>query len=130
MATQKEPTNRTTAAEIDDFLAGLDDWRGELLARIRRLILDSVDGVEETWKWKGGPVWERDGIIVVGNAHKQKVKLTFPHGARLPDPHGVFNNGLGGKAWRAIDLHQGDRLDTVAFQELVRQAAARNATSR
>ncbi len=78
----------------------------------------------------GSPVWEKDGIIAVGNAHKQKVKLTFPRGAQLPDPCGVFNNGFGGKSWRAIDLHEGAALDTAAFQELVRQAAALNADSR
>lgn len=130
MAEQEASASTDAAAQIDDLIAGLGDWRGEVLASIRALIHDAVDGVEETWKWMGSPVWEKDGIIAVGNAHKQKVKLTFPHGARLADPAGVFNNGLGGKAWRAIDLYQRDSLDTAAFQELVRQAAAHNAALR
>ena len=75
----------------------------------------------------GSPVWEKDGILAVGNAHKQKVKLTFPQGAHLPDPEQVFNNGLGGKAWRAIDLREGEALDAAAFQALVRAAASYNA---
>jgi len=128
-AMKKQPTDTVAAAKIDELVAGLDDWRGELLAQVRILILDAVAGVEETWKWMGSPVWEKDGIIAVGNAHKQKVKLTFPHGAQLPDPDGVFNNGFGGKAWRAIDLYQGDTLNTAAFQEVVRQAAALNESS-
>lgn len=117
-AMKKQPTGTVAAAKIDELVAGLDDWRGELLAQVRILILDAVAGVEETWKWMGSPVWEKDGIIAVGNAHKQKVKLTFPHGAHLPDPDGVFNNGFGAQAWRAIDLHQGDTLNIAASKRL------------
>lgn len=127
-ATKKQTRGAAATAKIDELVSGLDDWRGELLAQIRTLVLDAVDGVEETWKWMGSPVWEKDGIIAVGNAHKDKVKLTFPHGAQLPDPDKVFNNGFNGKSWRAIDLHQGDELDAAAFQELVRQAAAFNSS--
>lgn len=127
MATAKKPVSgAVAAAKIDELVSGLDDWRGERLSQIRKLILDAVDGVEETWKWMGSPVWEKDGIIAVGNAHKEKVKLTFPHGAQLPDPARVFNNGFNGKYWRAVDIHEGDELDAVAFQELVRQAAVFN----
>jgi hypothetical protein len=80
----------------------------------------------EEWKWMGSPVWERDGIIVVGNAHKEKVKLTFPHGASLPDPDKLFNNGLGGKVWRAIDFLEGDKVNERALKNLVRAAIAFN----
>lgn len=90
--------------QIDDLIAGLDDWRGERLAEVRGLIHGALPGVSETWKWMGSPVWEQDGIVVVGNAHKAKVKLTFPQGAQLVDPDDLFNAGLEGSAWRAIDL--------------------------
>ena len=127
-ATKKQPGGAAAAASIDELVSGLGDWRGEVLGQIRTLILDAVEGVEETWKWMGSPVWEKDGIIAVGNAHKDKVKLTFPHGAQLPDPNQVFNNGFNGKSWRAVDVYKGDELDAPAFQELVRQAAAYNSS--
>ncbi len=111
---------------IDDLIVGLADWRGERLAEIRRLIHEALPDVVETWKWMGSPVWERDGIIAVGNAHKDKVKLTFPRGASLADPDGLFNAGLGGRSWRAIDLHEGDELDPAAFSALVAAAADLN----
>jgi hypothetical protein len=112
--------------KIDGLIAGLDDWRGERLAEVRRAVHEALPDVTETWKWMGSPVWEQDGIVLVGNAHKAKVKLTFPHGARLADPDRLFNAGLDGKAWRAIDIHQQDTLDLAGFQALVRQAAALN----
>jgi hypothetical protein len=93
--------------KIDALIGELDDWRGEQLVEIRRLIHEALPGVEEEWKWMGSHIWEQDGIIAVGNAHKNKVKLTFPRGAHLDDPQEVFNAGLGGKAWRAIDLLEG-----------------------
>lgn len=113
--------------KIDELIAGLGDWRGERLSEVRQLIHDALPGVQETWKWMGSPVWEQDGILAVGNAHKAKVKLTFPRGASLRDPAGLFNAGLTGNAWRAIDLHERDVLDPVAFRALVREAAACNA---
>jgi hypothetical protein len=112
--------------KIDELIAGLGDWRGERLAEVCGLIHDALPGVSETWKWMGSPVWEQEGIVVVGNAHKAKVKLTFPRGAQLADPDGLFNAGLGGNAWRAIDLHKPDILDPIAFRALVREAAALN----
>lgn len=115
------------AGKIDDLIAGLDDWRAGQLSEVRRLIREAVPDVVETWKWMGSPVWEKDGIIAVGNAHQKKVKLTFPRGAWLPDPNGLFNAGLTGKSWRAIDLHEGDTLGATAFGALVREAAAHNA---
>lgn len=112
----------TPSQQIDLLIAGLADWRGKTLASVRRTILE-VDGeIIEEWKWMGSPVWSRDGMIAVGNAHKDKVKLTFSHGAGLPDPGKLFNAGLDGKVWRAIDLFEGDELDERALKDLVRAA--------
>lgn len=126
MRPQEQQSART---KIDDLIASLGDWRGNRLAEVRRAIHDVLPEVTETWKWMGSPVWEQDGMIVVGNAHKAKVKLTFPEGARLADPHRLFNAGLGGNAWRAIDLHEQDTLDATAFRALVLEAAALNSAS-
>ena len=115
---------------IDRMIAGLPDWRAKTLATVRKAIL-AVDGeIVEDWKWMGSPVWERDGMIAVGNAHKDKVKLTFMHGAKLPDPQKLFNNGLDGGTWRAIDLFEGDKLDERAFKNLVRAASDFNQAKR
>ena len=111
---------------IDHLIVGLADWRGKTLAGIRRTILEADREIIEEWKWMGSPVWSRDGIIAVGNAHKDKVKLTFAHGARLPDPDKLFNAGLGGNAWRAIDLFEGDKINERALKDLVRAAVEYN----
>jgi hypothetical protein len=111
---------------IDQLIAGLTDWRGKTLANIRKTILAADREIVEEWKWMGSPVWSRDGIIAVGNAHKDKVKLTFSHGARLPDPDKLFNAGLGGNEWRAIDLFEGDKIDARALKSLVRDAVDYN----
>jgi hypothetical protein len=108
--------------QIDQLIAGLTDWRAETLAVIRKTILAADPDIVEEWKWMGSPVWCLDGNIVVGNAHKDKVKLTFSHGASLPDPDKLFNNGFGGKVWRAIDILEGDKLDERALKDLVRAA--------
>ncbi|WP_136621325.1 MULTISPECIES: DUF1801 domain-containing protein [Mesorhizobium] len=108
--------------QIDQLIAGLTDWRAETLASIRKTILAADPDIVEEWKWMGSPVWCLDGNIVVGNAHKDKVKLTFSHGASLPDPDRLFNNGFGGKVWRAIDILEGDKLHEGALKELVRAA--------
>ena len=107
---------------IDQLIAGISDWRGKTLASLRKSILGADKEIAEEWKWMGSPVWSRDGIIAVGNAHKDKVKLTFSHGASLPDPENLFNNGFGGKVWRAIDVFEGDEIDERALQNLVRAA--------
>jgi hypothetical protein len=107
---------------IDQLIAKLDDWRGKMLARVRKTILGAEAGIVEEWKWMGSPVWSLDGMIAVGNAHKDKVKLTFSHGAALPDPDKLFNAGLDGKVWRAIDLFEADKLDERALKNLVRAA--------
>jgi hypothetical protein len=111
---------------IDQLIAGIDDWRGKTLAAVRQCILAADKAIVEEWKWMGSPVWSRDGIIAVGNAHKEKVKLTFSHGASLPDPDQLFNNGLDGKVWRAIDFLKGDKVDKTALKNLVRAAIAFN----
>ena len=118
-----ESSKDISASEnIDRLIAGLKDWRGETLASIRKAILEADHEIVEQWKWMGSPVWSRAGNIVVGNAHKDKVKLTFAHGASLPDPEKLFNNGFGGKVWRAIDVFEGDKVDAHALKNLVRAA--------
>jgi hypothetical protein len=107
---------------IDQLIAGLTDWRGKTLASIRKIILEADREIIEEWKWMGSPVWSHDGIIAVGNAHKDKVKLTFSRGASLPDPDKLFNAGLGGNAWRAIDLFEGNKINERALRNLVRAA--------
>src|SRR5579859_6199389 len=107
---------------IDQLITKLADWRGKTLTCIRKSILEADPEIVEEWKWMGSPVWSRDGIIAVGNAHKDKVKITFAHGAQLPDPDKVFNAGLGGNAWRAIDLFQGDTVNQRALKELIHAA--------
>ena len=111
---------------IDQLIARLADWRGQTLASIRKSILEADREIIEEWKWMGSPVWSRDGIIAVGNAHKNKVKLTFSHGASLPDPDKLFNAGLGGNAWRAIDIFEGDKINDRALKDLVRAAVEYN----
>jgi hypothetical protein len=108
--------------QIDQLIAKLGDWRGKTLASVRKSILEADREISEEWKWMGSPVWSRDGIIAVGNAHKEKVKLTFAHGAKLPDPDKLFNAGLEGSTWRAIDLFEGDKIDGRALKNLIRSA--------
>jgi hypothetical protein len=112
--------------QIDRLIAKLTDWRGKMLASIRKSILEADREIIEEWKWMGSPVWSRDGIIVIGNAHKEKVKLTFSHGAKLADPDKLFNAGLDGKVWRAIDLFEGDKLNERALKNLIRAAVDYN----
>src|SRR5690606_16329566 len=120
------PAVRAPTGGAAQRIEGLGDWRGERLAEIRRLIHEVDPAVVEEWKWMGTPVWSHSGMYVLANAHKDKVKVTFFHGAKLPDPKGLFNAGLGGNKWRAIDLREGDRLDAAAFKELLRAAIAYN----
>ena len=120
----------SASALIDLRIAELGDWRGEALARLRSLIHEAVPGVEETWKWRGVPVWEKDGILTTGETYKDKVKLTFAKGAQLDDPKGLFNASLEGNARRALDLFEGDELDEAAFKALVQEAAALNAAKK
>jgi hypothetical protein len=111
---------------IDELIAGLTDWRGKTLAGVRRAILSADRQIIEEWKWMGSPVWSRDGMIAVGNDHKDKVKLTFSNGAMLLDPDKLFNADLKGNRWRAIDFFEGDKVNERALKNLVRTAVAYN----
>ena len=111
---------------IDARIKELDDWRGKTLSRVRALIKQAEPEVVEEWKWRGVPVWSRDGIICTGETYKSVVKLTFAKGASLKDPSGLFNSSLEGNVRRAIDLHEGDEIDEDAFKKLIRAAAALN----
>jgi hypothetical protein len=111
---------------IDGRIAELGDWRGETLARVRRLIREADPQVEETWKWRGVPVWEHAGILCTGETYKKVVKLTFAKGASLEDPKGLFNSSLEGNTRRAIDLREGEALDEGAFKALIRSAVSLN----
>jgi hypothetical protein len=115
---------------IDKRIADLADWRGETLANIRKAIHDADPEIVEEWKWMGSPCWSHDGLICVANAHKDKVKVTFAQGASLPDPETLFNNGLEGNRWRAIDLYEADKINERALKNLIRAAAAHNGAGR
>ncbi len=121
----------TDAAEkIDARIDELGDWRGELLARIRELVKQAEPDVVEEWKWRGVPVWYRDGMICTGETYKNHVKVTFAKGASLEDPSGLFNSGLDGNTRRAIDIKENDQLDEKAFTALVRAAVELNSRPR
>ena len=111
---------------IDARIAELGDWRGQTLARVRALIHEAQPGVIETWKWRGVPVWEKDGILCTGETYKAVVKLTFAKGAALDDPAGLFNSSLEGNTRRAIDMREGEVIDEAAFKALIRAAAQLN----
>jgi hypothetical protein len=114
---------------IDARIAELDDWRGETLARLRALIKQADPEVVEEWKWRGVPVWSHAGIICTGETYKNVVKMTFAKGASLDDPSGLFNSSLEGNTRRAIDFHEGDKIDAKALKALIRAAVARNTSS-
>jgi hypothetical protein len=118
----------SASKRIDKKIADLGDWRGERLAEIRTLIHEVDPDVVEEWKWMGSPVWSHEGMYALANAHKDKVKLTFHHGAQLPDPKKLFNAGLDGSKWRAIDFREGDAIDKTALKALLREAVAYNTT--
>ena len=115
---------------IDARIAELGDWRGATLARVRAIIHKADPEVVETWKWRGVPVWEHAGIICTGETYKTAVKLTFAKGAALDDPSGLFNASLEGNVRRAIDIHEGDRIDEKALKALIREAVALNVSAR
>ena len=115
---------------IDARIKELGDWRGEALARVRKLIHEVCPDVEETWKWRGVPVWEKAGIICTGETYKAVVKLTFANGAALADPKGLFNSSLDGNVRRAIDIREGEMIDSAALKALVRAAADFNAAKK
>src|SRR6201992_1455258 len=111
---------------IDARIQELGDWRGETLAHIRKLIKQADPDVVEEWKWRGVPVWYHDGMICTGETHKKVVKMTFAKGASLQDPAGLFNSSLEGKVRRAIDIHEGDKIDEEALKALIRAAVTLN----
>ena len=111
---------------IDQLIDGITDWRGKTFASVRECILEADGEIIEEWKWMGSPVWSRDGMIAVANAHKGKVKLTFAYGASLPDPDKLFNAGSEGNARRAIDFFEGDKVNERALKSLVRAAIEHN----
>ncbi|MGE0668729.1 MAG: DUF1801 domain-containing protein [Sphingomonadales bacterium] len=119
-------TETSPSQLIDDRIEELGDWRGATLARVRDLIRQAVPNVTEAWKWRGVPMWERDGIICTGETYKSIVKLTFAKGASLDDPAGLFNSSLEGNVRRAIDIREGETIDEDAFKDLVLRAAALN----
>ena len=127
-----EPESETPSALIDARIKELDDWRGEMLSRIRELTKQAVPEVVEEIKWRkssntfGVPVWSHEGIVLTGETYKDKVKITFAKGASLEDPAGLFNSSLDGNVRRAIDLSEGDGIDEDAFKALVRSAAELN----
>lgn len=116
----------SAAEQIDARIAELTDWRGAALAKVRAIIRQADPEVEETWKWRGVPVWEHAGILCTGETYKGAVKLTFAKGASLPDPAGLFNSSLDGNTRRAIDIHEGAAIDEAALTALIRAAVALN----
>jgi hypothetical protein len=114
---------------IDARIEDLGDWRGEMLSRLRALIKEADPEVVEEWKWRGTPVWSHNGLICTGETYKNVVKMTFAKGASLTDPAGLFNSSLEGNVRRAIDFHEGDKLDEKALKALIRAAVALNKSS-
>ena len=125
MTTSGASQGSPAADLISQRIAELGDWRGETLGRMRKLIVAADPDIVEEWKW-GNPVWSHDGIICTGESYKHAVKLTFANGAALKDPTRLFNSSLDGNTRRAIDIHEGEKVDASAFKALIRQAVARN----
>ena len=126
MSESASQNEKSPSQLIDERIAELGDWRGETLSRLRALLKQAVPDVVEEWKWRGVPVWYRDGMICTGETYKTVVKMTFAKGAALDDPSGLFNSSLDGNTRRAIDLHEGDEIDDDAFRTLIRAAVALN----
>jgi hypothetical protein len=126
MATKQTGT-KSPSELIDERIAELGDWRGETLARIRTLVKEAVPDVVEEWKWRGVPTWYHEGIICTGETYKAVVKMTFAKGASLDDPKGLFNSSLDGNVRRAIDFHEGEKINATALKALLRAAAKLNA---
>jgi hypothetical protein len=121
--------DQTASDKITQRIKELGDWRGEMLARVRKLIHDTDPDIEEEWKWMGTPVWSHDGIVCTGESYKQVVKLTFAKGASLDDPKKLFNSSLDGNVRRAIDIHEGEKINEAAFKQLVRAAIEANSAA-
>jgi hypothetical protein len=126
MATSGSQKEKSPSQLIDARIKELDDWRGTMLAALRGLIKDAAPDVVEEWKWRGVPTWYVDGMICTGETYKSVVKLTFAKGAALPDPAGLFNSSLEGNVRRAVDFHEGDKVNKTAFKALIRAAVKEN----
>jgi hypothetical protein len=129
MAKSRSKRAESPSELIDARIEDLGDWRGEMLSRLRALIKEADPEVAEEWKWRGTPVWSHNGLICTGETYKNVVKMTFAKGASLKDPSGLFNSSLEGNARRAIDFHEGDKLDEEALKALIRAAVALNKSS-
>ena len=126
---KRAPNSAVASKNISKKIQELGDWRGETLARVRRLIHDADSEIQEEWKWMGTPVWSHHGNICTGESYKQVVKLTFFRGASLPDPRKLFNSSLEGNTRRAIDIREGEKLNEAAFKKLIQSAVAANAAA-
>src|SRR5271156_4919374 len=126
MATSGSQKEKTPSQLIDGRIKELDDWRGAMLSTLRGLVKEAAPGVVEEWKWRGVPTWYLDGMICTGETYKSVVKFTFAKGASLQDPSGLFNASLDGNTRRAIDIHEGDKLDEKSLKALIREAVALN----
>ena len=128
---KKSPSKsaESPSERIDARIEELGDWRGEMLSRLRALIKEADPGVTEEWKWRGTPVWSHSGLICTGETYKNVVKMTFAKGASLKDPLGLFNSSLEGNTRRAIDFHEGDKVDEKALTALIRAAVVLNKSS-
>jgi len=130
MPAKRSPSGTDASEKITQRIEELADWRGKTLARVRQLIHDADPEVQEEWKWRGVPVWSHDGGVCTGESYKQVVKLTFFRGASLEDPKKLFNSSLEGNTRRAIDLHEGEKINEPAFKALIRAAVAANGAAR
>jgi hypothetical protein len=127
---KKPAETKTASALIDEMIRELGDWRGKVLAKVRRIIHEADAEIVEEWKWRGTPTFSHGGIVCTGESYKTVVKLTFAKGAALKDPAGLFNSSLEGNVRRAIDIHEGDKVDAEALKDLIRAAVALNLKSR
>jgi hypothetical protein len=130
MKSETPKNGKSPSQLIDARIKELGDWRGETLSKLRKLIKQVDPKVVEEWKWRGVPVWERDGIICTGESYKTTVKLTFAKGAQLKDPKRLFNSSLEGNVRRAIDFHEGEKIDEAAFKALIREAIDANQSAK
>jgi hypothetical protein len=126
MKPTEHPDSQTASANIPKRIEELANWRGDVLAHVRRLIHDADPDIVEEWKWRGVPVWSHDGIVCTGESYKQVVKLTFARGASIKDPKKLFNSSLEGNTRRAIDFREGEKIDEAAFKQLIKAAVAAN----
>jgi len=126
MSKSSSGKSMSDAEKIDQLIAGIADWRGKTFAIVRKAVLEADKEIVEEFKWRGTPLWSRDGMIAVGNAFKGKFNLTFAYGAKLADPDRLFNAGFGGNTRRAIDYFEGDKVDVAALKKLVRAAIEHN----